>query len=1227
MHHDAAGFVFCQRDALITLATHPDPEQALQIILSQIRARYRAAHGAVVTQDGDTLCALHQAIPPRPVPALSQHQTWPDPEHFGNPHSVDSHLVLPIPATDTPLALVLTDVAETDQSALDDLRAIGALIRLAYDRIAQTQPTPTDSLPGKVASGDNDQNWHTLRGKVDRLTAAQALSIQLIDNLLSAPHALLDDTITSALGQMGDFCGSDRTYLFCEISDTLISNTHEWCAPGIDPAKDLLQNQPIGMVQPWYDAFETQTAIYIQDVSALPADDDIRKILEMQGIQSLLSVPLRHDGRIFGFVGYDAVRHKRSFLPGEIALIQSVANVMAAMLARRRADALLAERGTEKDEQTARLRATLAVMPDILLELDDDFRILSYHANPAVPRQVHLDTVLGKCLIGDFSTELTDVALQMRSDLQDDDIVDGYVFPHTVDDQTRRYTISAARIYADLDAGAARYVAIVRDITEAYEQRRKIQQLGRIVQTTTNLVVITDTQGRIEWANAAFEARTGHLLADVIGRRPGSFLHFAETDKKVVAKVRQAMERLQTITCELQNISSLGAPYWARMTIQPYFDETGQHLGFMSVQTDVTATRKLMQDMRNALAAEQAARIQLRSAVDQMKDALIMFDNAQRLVICNEQYRALYPELAEFLVPGALRSDLLRMGYQSGILGKGTPDLDAWLQRHERAFQMKYSQHKMRHLQGRWYRETQQPTADGGRICVLSDVTEWKNAEERALSDRARAMDASRDGILLVTPVGQIAYLNAAACRILALGDDSLAVGKDWGPMLFGSNSDKLLPQVEKELGRGGFWQDEIHMPRSGGTICMLEVSATQNSDGGILCIFRDITQRRRNETERETLREELTIARRREELSHIAAGLTHDFNNLLSVISGASLMIQDSDQIDMSRQLALRIADASDQAASLLRRMLTLGKGDNVRAQIDLRRPVRDAEALVRPGLRPPLGLHVDLPDAEVRTMADSTAVVQMLMNLIINARDALMEHTRPGETGLISVSMTLPDHTPHGTQMDIGAINPARRYACIRVSDNGPGMGPDVMSNVFQPYFSTKGDRGTGLGVPIVVNAVLDHGGALQLHSTLGQGTTFTIYWPLLDEDAPAKTPLTDRSVLLYSFDAARAVHITDALEAQGALVVPCDTLAKATMLAADAGDWDALVLDLRAAEDLTHARNAAPLVAQVALAQGKLADLAESVLPVCRVVPDADGFGTALTDLLTAQFSPTG
>jgi PAS domain S-box-containing protein len=1197
-------------DRLTELSNSVDPIGAVNSLLIEFAKFIAADYCAIVTSAQRGLLVIADSDPLRrsvidqfslgSIWGHSLSETEQYPQIFQAAEGFYAHVIERVGAHNLPLAIVIQANWDVDDALERMITSTGGLIKLAYAHLVEVQRRR--SLPKlqtifeKADQPEEAEQNHDavyLQNAIEKLTAAQTLSVQLVNEIISVPNSLLDQTIQAALARMGDFCGSDRTYLFQEVSDDLISNTHEWCADGIEPAIHLLQGQPREIARPWYDFFEVSSHIYISDVSSLPESDEIGQILAMQGIQSLLAVPLRVNGRIFGFVGYDAVRQKRSFMKGEITLISFVANVIAAALVQRDVERRLFQIRLEQDRQRQRLAATLNVIPDIVLELDADLRIVSYHANPMIPRQIDLKSLIGLKATTDLAEDVCAVAQQVVTDLQDQDVVEGYHFSLSTANQTRHYALSVARNTNAHDDVDPKYIAVVRDITEVTEQRRQLERFSKIARTTMNLVIVTDAHGCIEWVNPAFEARTGYQLSEIIGRKPGSFLQSPETDRKVVALIRQALAKLQPITCELLNVSKTGATYWVRMTIQPIFNEKGEHTGFMALQTDVTASRLQVREIQKAFSAEQAARMQLKSAVDNMTDALIMFDKDGLLVTCNEQYRALFPELGELLFERQEFKTLLTEGLRLGVFNTNSLSPDDWIEQQTRMFQLRHSQHRIRNLEGRWYREAHKPTPDGGRICVLSDITDLKDAEQRALADRARAMDASRDGIALVSPDGRVSYMNPAGVKIMQQSSATSMLGKNWLSLLLDADADAARPVVSRSITENGYWEGSAQVAVSPGQLLDIEISATLNADSSILCIFRDITDKRQSEIEREALREELTLARRREEIGHIAAGLTHDFNNLLSVITGAASLIQEEREIDSAKAMAGKILDASDQAAGLLRRMLSLGKSNPVREVIDLCRSVRDAEALVRTGLRAPIKLTSDLPSDPILTRADSTAIVQVVMNLIINARDALLSNPPQHGVSTIDLSVTRATAADLAETYEIGSVDALVQYACVTVRDSGPGMPKDVRDNIFTPYFSTKGAKGSGLGVPIVVGAVREHGGALSLQTEVGKGTCFKILWPI--EPAVAgigdtvQNPWADKAVLAYASAPEDLEQLTEQLEIAGAMVVPCATISDVDALLEDDDEsWSAVILALgdlaalQAAERMIQGRskNTAPI-----------------------------------------------
>lgn len=1003
-----------------------------------------------------------------------------------------------LPGTTGPRALVLRrqgarPPGPTETRKIDDA---AALMQLSLAANAPATGPATDPAVDTAAA-------------LQRLTEAQALSVGLINELLAAPLATLDTAIDTALARMGGFCGSDRTYLFTETAPGRISNTHEWCAPGIAPAIADLQDLPATVADPWWPVLERDGQVSVDDVLALPPGDDLRTILEGQGIRSLLVVPLRQDGRVTGFMGYDSVTQPRSFLPGEIYLIRSVAHAIATLLQRRRIEGEMATIRTRENAERRRLSATLDALPDVVVELDADLRITALHANSRTTRPILPAAAVGMRVDQLFPQNVVALARQMQAELETRPTSMGHRCTLNLGGQTAWFSLSAARRAADAPDTAPGYVVVLRDITEQEVQRAEIERLSQIARTTTTLVVITDTEGQIEWVNPAFEARTGYSLDEARGRTPGSLLQCPETDPDTIAGIHAALAAGQSSLCEILNRTKSGEHYWVQLNIQPILDDGGRTTGFMAVQTDITQRREHAARVERALAAEQAARDRLDNAVAILNEALILFDKDQRLVLCNDRFRSLFPALAEHLVPGSTFRDMLVAGVAAGYFPLAGREAEAWIASQVEAFGRRRRLSHLTSLHGRWYRHAVAPTADGGRVAVFSDVTDLKDAETRALADRAMAMDASRDGIALIGPQGTIVYTNAAATGILALTNPQDVIGLNWRDVLVAEGGPEVLEEATRFLQSEGFWQGQLRLIRGAEEPVDVEMSATRNADGSSLCLLRDITERVRARMERERLNEDLALARRREDVSLIAMSLTHDFNNLLTAISAAASLIEEETSA-ATRGLAETIGTAVDQASGLVRRLMALGRKDNGKAPIDLRAPLNDAATLVRAGLRPPLQLEVTLPDTPVPARADATGIMQMALNLCVNARDALLDQPPQDGPGRIGLTLAPAEGDDHARRFDLGALDPGTTYMRLTIRDNGPGMDAATRAEVFTPYFSTKGDRGTGLGVPIAAEAVRNHGGALSLETTPGQGTMFHVFLPV---SAPETGPMAEK------------------------------------------------------------------------------------------------------------------
>ncbi|HHX90837.1 MAG TPA: response regulator [Paracoccus sp.] len=203
-----------------------------------------------------------------------------------------------------------------------------------------------------------------------RLTRIQGLVVEILNDLLRAPIEQIDASINGAIQRIGAYCQRDRSYVFVN-RNALAFNTHEWCAPGITPEMESLQNLPWSLYAPMLEALSNGVPFHVPDIGALPKDSPTRELLEMQAIRSILLVPMRADGEFYGFIGFDGVHNTHDFLPGELYLLQSVADVISSVLQRRESDRAVRKVQAELDNERAFLSSILSTSAMGILVLDE----------------------------------------------------------------------------------------------------------------------------------------------------------------------------------------------------------------------------------------------------------------------------------------------------------------------------------------------------------------------------------------------------------------------------------------------------------------------------------------------------------------------------------------------------------------------------------------------------------------------------------------------------------------------------------------------------------------------------------------------------------------------------------------------------------------------------------------------------------------------------------------
>ena len=1173
-------------DALTALSGKSSADTAMQALLEVLQRRFGIAD-AFFAQAHGVEVRLAAAVSPDSVGTI-----LPVPGSFlARPRRLAGLITV---AQGKPLPRALTKIASTLVAPLalpgeaagalmlvcqmpgrfsaHDLKTLESVALLAAQALQSLREARRNALLVSLIEGQEisdgaavlDAPLEAIHRAFGRMTDMQGQVVGILDALLGAPLHEADANIERALGRMGDATGVDRVYVFRLRSDgAFIDNTHEWCAAGITPMQEMLQDIPAEMIDHWRAAFDAGEDISIPDVERMPDTAPEKAILLEQGIQSLLAVPILNDGQFAGFVGYDAVQTRRRFLPGEVYLIRSVAKVIASILARRDAEERLLAAHAETLSQRTRLEAVLSAMPDLVVELDRSGRFVAWHSGAIVVPDAVAAAFHQRSPEQALPAEL---ALQAREVLAELDAGKRMIHREfryaLIGESERIWQLSASRI------GDQGYLFVTRDVTEAREQAAAIERLSMIARRTTNLVVVTDATRRIEWVNAAFESTTGWTLDEVRGRNAGHFLQSAATNPATVARIRKALDAGEPVQAEILNQARCGREYWVALDIQPLQDTSGALQGFMAVETDVTERRQQAADLQRSAEAAALARSTLEAAVEALQDGFVLFDAQDRLVICNRKYREIYAKSAHLIVPGARFEDIIRFKVEHGEYPEAIGNEEAWLAERLLRHRAASSEFELQLADGRWLRTFERATPDGGRVGQRIDITALKLAEQRALADRSAAMEASQDGIAITDADGRFVYMNKAHRALFGYDDESALIGQPWTVLYAAAEAAWMQSNAMPVLARDGRWSGEILGRARDGSLVDQDVSLTLKEDGGLLCIARDMRTRRAEAAERERIREELHVAQRREIVGQMAAGLAHDFNNLLATMSGsASLIAVNADPGSAPALGAERIVSAAGQAADLVKRLLTLGARQPERRTLDLRTPVSEAATLLRASIKAPMRLIMSLPEHPIEAEADPSDILQVVLNLCVNARDAL-----DGSAGTISVTLR-EDATDLAGPIAVGTIRQDRRYVSLIIQDTGPGMPEALMERAFKPYVSTKGDKGTGLGLSIVASVVTSNGGAVRLWSEPGQGTRFTILWPLEKSDksqtpAPVEglTGRLDGCRILVADDQQEVLDVLTAfLESAGAEVAPStepeDIL---VAVAADPDAWDLVVTD---------------------------------------------------------------
>lgn len=440
------------------------------------------------------------------------------------------------------------------------------------------------------------------------------------------------------------------------------------------------------------------------------------------------------------------------------------------------------------------------------------------------------------------------------------------------------------------------------------------------------------------------------------------------------------------------------------------------------------------------------------------------------------------------------------------------------------------------------------------RYVVISfwDITAVRAAETALKYSEARfraLVETTNDWVWEVDAEWSITYSSPIGRKLLGYDPPELA-GKNFFdtllPVQLASRFNKFFAKCVAE--QSSFQGVERPTRRKDGSTVIIESSGVPILDSGgrvkgFRGIDRDVSQRKKDEEKRRQLEEQFRQSQRMESLGTLAGGIAHDFNNILTpIISGAQLCLLEVDPENHLYDILKSIHESGQRAADLIRQILTFSRKQLAKPQsLELNQLIKSFNKFLRRLIREDITLDLDLDDTLWNIFGDTRQMEQVLLNLTVNARDAIAGNGR--------ITISTRNETAHGKQqVDIKGETIDGDYVVLSVHDDGIGMDQESRARIFEPFYTTKEvGAGTGLGLSTVYGIVEQHGGHIVLESEPRKGTTFHLYFKksdpqaVVDQDA-VTIPVRGgtETILLVEDDADVRSSIASALRHYGYQVI---------------------------------------------------------------------------------------
>lgn len=637
------------------------------------------------------------------------------------------------------------------------------------------------------------------------------------------------------------------------------------------------------------------------------------------------------------------------------------------------------------------------------------------------------------------------------------------------------------------------WVSFGRDVTQKRKDERNLQTLKMAFEQADSAITVmemTETGNQVAFVNGAYEKMMGYSREEVIGTTAGFVKNRAFLDLQAMETWKESIQQGRSSALTIETQRKDGSWFARDLETNPVRDSEGTIISWIGVSRDITQKRANDQRLRT-----------LQMAFEQADNAISVMETTEtgsRIVFVNRAYEDMFGftrdeaigttvgfiKNRDFLEPRAMEKwkESIQQGRSVSLTLETQRKNGSWFIRNMDASPVRDSE-----------------GAITSWISVSRDVTQKLKDEQRLKRDSI-ILETLGEAVIYTNPDGIVIECNASALDMYQITEDAF-IGK---PIMdfFLEKADFIRDFASRRARamEGKNSSGQITMLRLDGSEALIEfdsapVTSTEGSYLGQVTVSRDVTEKR-------AMEEQLQHAQKMEAVGQLTGGIAHDFNNLMGVISGSLQLIEAEDEDWGFVHKMARTADKSVmRGRDLVDRMLSFSRRQNLDpVETDIAELMEGTVDLLRRSIGDNISVTLEFDEGLARCVIDQAQLESAILNISLNARDAM----EPGGHLSIAARNASKIESEDGQTTE-------RHYICVSIQDDGTGMDEGTLAKIYEPFFTTKDiGEGSGLGLSMVYGFVKQSGGYIDVESAPGEGTTFSLFFPMVTNESDANVKI---------------------------------------------------------------------------------------------------------------------